>query len=98
MRADKGAVVALDALLGIPLRDGDGDAALLVGGGAQLKGAVGVVDEGGHGQAVAVHLVDGIEDGLDHLDGLGAAGLFDGFLVVNGVGPGGGEAGTSTLT
>ena len=45
----------------------------------------------GHGQGVAVHLVDGIEDGLDHLDGLGAAGLLGLDLAVDGVGPGGGN-------
>ena len=73
VRTDKGALVALHALLGVPLGDGDGDAALLVGAGAELEGAVGVVDEGGNRQAVAVHLVDGVEDLGDHLDGGRAA-------------------------
>ena len=40
----------------------DGDAALLVCGGAELELAVGVVHEGGDGQAVAVHAVDGLHD------------------------------------
>ena len=70
VRADESALVALDALVGVPLGNGDGDAALLVGGGAELEGTVGVIHEGGHGQAVAVHLVHGIEDLSDHLDGL----------------------------
>ena len=34
-----------------------------------------MADECGNGQGVAVHLIDGIEDGLDHLDGLLAAGV-----------------------
>ena len=92
MRADERALVALYALLCIPLRNGDGDAALLICGCAQLEGAVGVIDEGGDGQCVAVHLVDGIEDGADHLDGLLAAGLFDGGLVILCGLPGLGEA------
>ena len=67
VRADKGAVVALDALVGVPFGNGDGNAALLVSGSAQLKLAVHMIDEGGNRQAVAVHLVDGEEDVLDHL-------------------------------
>ena len=34
-----------------------------------------MADECGNGQGVAVHLIDGIENGLDHLDGLLAAGV-----------------------
>ena len=71
--ADIGAVVALDALGGVPVGDGDGHAALFIGGGAQLELAVHVLDEGGDGQAVAVHLADGVEDGLDLLHKLRAA-------------------------
>ena len=91
VRADESALVALDALVGVPLGNGDGDAALLVGGGAELEGTVGVIHEGGHGQAVAVHLVHGIEDLSDHLDGLLEAVLGLGGGAVDGVGPGGGN-------
>ncbi len=58
------AVVALDALGGIPRGDGDGHAALLVGGGAELELAVHVVDEGGlTGRLSPSILPTGIEDG-----------------------------------
>ena len=91
VRADEGALVALDALGVVPFGDGDGGAALLIGGGAELEGAVGVIDEGGDGQAVAVHLVHRGEDVLDHLDGLLAAVDGSGFRGVDRVGPGGGN-------
>ena len=91
MRADEGALVALYALLGIPRRDGNGDAALLISGGTELEGTVGVIDESGNRQAVAVHLVDRVQNGADHLDGLLAAGLGNGLGLVDGIGPGGGH-------
>ena len=34
-----------------------------------------MIDKSGNGQGVAVHLVNGIKDGLDHLNGLFAAGV-----------------------
>ena len=73
VRAHKRALVALHALLRIPLGNADRDAALLVGGSAQFEGAVRVVHEGADGQRVAVHLVDRVEDVRDHLHGLGKA-------------------------
>ena len=55
VRADEGALVALDAVGGVPLRDHDGGAALLVGGGAGGDRAVHhVTGERAHGQVVAV--------------------------------------------
>ena len=48
--AHEGAAVALHALLGVPLGNHDGYAALLEGGGAQLELAVGAVGEGGDGK------------------------------------------------
>ena len=89
--ADVGALVALDALLGVPGGDGDGHAALLIGGGAQLELAVHMVHEGGDGQAVAVHLAHGLQDILDHLHQLGLALELLGGLGVHGVGPVGGH-------
>ncbi len=50
VRADEGALVALDALGLVPVGNDDGDAALLVGGGAQLELAVGAIGEGGTGR------------------------------------------------
>ena len=91
VRADECALVALDALLGVPLGNGDRDAALLVRRCAQLEGAVRVVNEGADGQCVAVHLVDGIEDAVDHLHGLGIAGVLGLLDLVLRVGPGGGN-------
>src|SRR5699024_2048082 len=74
VRADIRALVALDTGLGIPGRDGDGDAALLVSGSALLEGAVYMVaSECGYRQRVAVHTADRLHDLLDHLDRLLAA-------------------------
>ncbi|MPM12584.1 hypothetical protein SDC9_58937 [bioreactor metagenome] len=71
--ADIGALVALDALHQIPGGNADGYAALLVSGGAQLKLAVHMRQEGGDGQAVAVHLAHGPQNILHLLDKRGRA-------------------------
>ena len=91
MGADIGALVALDAVLGHPGGNGDGHAALFIGGGAQLELAVGVLDEGGDGEAVAVHLAHGVQDGLDLLHQLRLAGQGGGVGGILGVGPVGGN-------
>ena len=91
MGADIGALVALDALGGVPGGDGHGHAALLIGGGAQLELAVHMIGKGGDGQAVAVHLAHGLQDLLDHLHQLGLAMQLLGGLVVHSVGPVGGN-------
>ena len=91
MGADIGAVVALDALGGIPGGDVHRDTALLVSGGAQLELAVHVLDESGDGQRVAVHLVHGIQDGLDLLHQLGLAGEDGGISHILCIGPVGGH-------
>ena len=91
MRADESTLVALCAGLCRPLGNECGHATLFICGSAELKGAVGVVDECGNGQGVAVHLVNGIEDGLDHLHGLFTALKLLGLGVVNCVGPLGGN-------
>ena len=70
MRADIGAVAALDALRGVPFRNGDGNAALLISGSAKFELAVDMIQERGHRQAVAVHLVDREQEILDLLDQL----------------------------
>ena len=87
MRADIGALVALDALGAVPLGHGDGHTALLIRGGAELERAVGMVDERGDRQAVAVHLVDRGKNVAHHLDGGRTAGQLLGGRFVNGVGP-----------
>ena len=89
--ADIGALVALDALGAVPGGDGHGHAALLIGGSAQLELAVHVIDEGGNGQAVAVHLAHGVQNVLDHLHQLGLALELLGLLGIHGVGPVGGH-------
>ena len=91
MGADIGAVVALDALGGIPGGHRHGHAALLIGGGAQLELAVHVLDEGGHGQAVAVHAAHGIQDRGDLLHQSGGTLVLDGLGLIHGVGPVGGH-------
>src|SRR5699024_770700 len=91
MRADKGAVVALNALAGIPLGDHNGGAALLVSGGAQFPLAVRVMRKGRDRQAVAVHTGDGLHDVADHLDNFGTAGQLLGGSIGSGVGPGSGD-------
>ena len=95
MRAHVGALVALDALGLVPVGNDHGDAALLVCGGAQLKLAVGAIDEGGNRQAVAVHAIDGLEQVLDLLgdSGLGLLGELDGSGILGGSQ----SAGTSNL-
>ena len=75
MRTYECTLVALCTGLCSPLGNESGNAALFVSGSAKLKGAVCVIDESGNGQRIAVHLVNGIEDGLDHLNGLFAAGV-----------------------
>ena len=65
MRADEGAGVALDALVGLPDGDVDRYAALLVGCGACGHGAVHPGDEGAHGQGVAALGVDYVGNLLD---------------------------------
>ena len=87
MRADVSALVALDALGAVPLGHGDGHAALFIRGGAELERTVGVIDERGDRQAVAVHLVDRGENVAHHLDGGRTAGQFLGRRFVDGVGP-----------
>ncbi|CAN3974044.1 1-deoxy-D-xylulose-5-phosphate synthase, partial [Dysosmobacter welbionis] len=89
--ADIGAVVALDALGGIPSGNGHGHAALLIGGGAQLELAVHMLDEGGHGQAVAVHAAHGVQNRADLLHQSGGALVLDGLGLVHSVGPVGGH-------
>ena len=59
VRADEGTLVALDALLGVPLNH-NSRAALLVSGSTLLPLAVDVALEGGDRQAVAVHTGDGL--------------------------------------
>ena len=65
--ADIGAVVALDALALVPVGDGDGDAALLVGGRALLELAVHMIHESADREAVAVHAAHGLHDVHDLL-------------------------------
>ena len=89
--ADIGALVALDALGGVPGGDRHGHAALLISGSAQLELAVHMIHEGGNGQAVAVHLAHGFQDLLDHLHQLGLAVQLLGLLGVHSVGPLGGN-------
>ena len=91
MGADVGALVTLNALGAVPGGHHDGHAPLLIGGGALLEGAVGVGHEGGDGQAVAVHAVHGVQDGVDHVHQLGGAGVLAHLGLVLGVGPGGGH-------
>ena len=87
MGADQSALVAHEALLGDPLRDGDGDAALLIAGGAGGHGAVGA--HGGHGQRVAFLREDGLDIALEvrivgHGHDLGAlGGGGPGFRILN---------------
>ena len=91
MGADIGALVALDALGGVPGGDGHGHAALLIGGGAQLELAVHMIGKGGDGQAVAVHLAHGLQDLLDHLHKLRLTLQLLVLGLVHGVGPLGGH-------
>ena len=72
-------------------RNGNGNAALLISGSTQGELTVGQIGEGGNGQAVAVHSADGVQDGLDDLDGVGTA-FQNGFgLVVLSGSPGSGN-------
>ena len=65
VRADEGAAVALDTLLGVPHRDHHGDAALLEGRGAGRHGAVGVRHEGADREGIAGLGVHDVRDFLD---------------------------------
>ena len=87
MRTDEGALVALDTLFGVPAGNAGGNAALFKGGDAIGEGAVGHVFKGGDRQAVAVHLVDGLEQGFRNLDGSGTAGQFGFGSIGSGICP-----------
>ena len=65
VRADIGALVALDAVVFVPDRDLDGDHALLVLAGALREGAVLAAVEGADRQLVAVLGVHDFDDILD---------------------------------
>ncbi|KAF5044330.1 hypothetical protein DSECCO2_492900 [anaerobic digester metagenome] len=82
VRADEGALVALDAVACDPLGHVDGHAALLELGGGHGEQTVRL--EGGHGQIVALLGQDGTHDVLDEI-GLVLVVL----AVADGVGPGG---------
>ena len=71
VRADERTGVALDAVLGEPLRHHHGDAALLVGGGTLDEGTVRVVGERGNRQLVACHGSDGIQQIVDGIHEIG---------------------------
>ena len=91
VRADEGTLVALDALLGVPLGNHNSGAALLVSGSTLLPLAVDVALEGGDRQAVAVHTGDGLHNVADLLDQ--SLGSLQGLRsrISSGVGPGGGD-------
>ena len=91
VRADEGTLVALDALLGVPLGNHNSRAALLVSGSTLLPLAVDVALEGGDRQAVAVHTGDGLHNVADLLDQ--SLGSLQGLRsrISSGVGPGGGD-------
>ncbi len=91
MGADIGTVVALDALGFIPVRNGNGNAALLVSGSTQGELTVGQTLESGDRQAVAVHPADGMQDALDDVDGVGRAFQNGLGLIVLGGSPGSGH-------
>ncbi|OPZ60770.1 MAG: hypothetical protein BWY87_00264 [Deltaproteobacteria bacterium ADurb.Bin510] len=75
VRADDGALVALDAVVMQPLGYLDGDAALFVGGGAVGEGAVLAALEGRDRQLVALLGDDRLDDLGDELGHVGADGL-----------------------
>ena len=87
MGTDEGALVALDTLFGVPAGNAGGNAALFEGGDTIGEGTVGHVFKGGDRQAVAVHLVDGLEQGFCDLDGSGTTGQFGFCCVGSGVCP-----------
>ena len=87
VRAHEGALVALDARRGVPRGHAHGHAALLVGGRALLELAVGVLDERGHRQAVAVHAADRLHDLAHLLHQLGAPAKLRRLARVHGVRP-----------
>ena len=73
------------------MRNGNGNAALLVCGSTQGELTVGQVLEGGNRQAVAVHSADGVQDVLHDLHGLGTAFQSGLSLVVLSGSPGSGN-------
>ena len=97
VRADEGTLVALDALLGVPLGNHNSRAALLVSGSTLLPLAVDVALEGGDRQAVAVHTGDGLHNVADLLDQ--SLGSLQGLRsrISSGVGPGGGDLDLSLI-
>ena len=62
MRADKAALVALEAGVRVPDRNLCGDAALLVSGETHIHDAVDIIGKCAHGQVIALLQVDRIED------------------------------------
>ena len=90
MGADKGTLVALQALGAVPLGQEGGNATLVVLGGTQRIGAVLIGQEGGYRQIVATLTVAGDHDVLHHI----RQALVHG-AVVGGIRP---VAGTLTFT
>ena len=91
VRADICALVALYAGVGVPLGNHDRNAALLVSGSALFERAVRMIHEGGNGKAVAVHLADGLHDGIDHLDELRGTLVRRGLCIIRRIRPLGGH-------
>ena len=87
MRADERTLVALDALISIPLGNEHSHAALLECGGARLPLAVNVIDECGNRQTVTVHAADGLHDVGNLLDEQFVALERTVGLLIDGVGP-----------
>ena len=87
VRADERTLVALDALISIPLGNEHSHAALLECGGARLPLAVNVIDECGNGQTVTVHAADGLHDVGNLLDEQFVALERTVGLLIDGVGP-----------
>ena len=83
MRADECALITLDAVLGMPQRSGNGNAALLICSCALRELTVLHSDECGNGEAVAVHLGDRTNDAVNEVDDLGT--LADGCGLCGGL-------------
>ena len=68
MRANERAVVALDAVFGLPCGNVDRNAALFICGSALRICTVGAVLECGNGERISAHGINGLNDAVDEID------------------------------
>ena len=87
MRANKRALIALSAGIGIPFGNHNRNAAFLISGSALLERTVCVIHKCGNRQCVAVHKAYGLHYIVNHFDKLSRTLFLNGSSVIHSVCP-----------